>query len=248
MRRKSSKKKKIKIWVGAMISVLLSTILFLYFVGNKVWPIIVSYAKMDVENLMIEVIHQSVQKKALEGIDLEQIYITEKNNDGTITMVDFNTNMINQLLSKTNEIVQTNLSYITSGNIEKLKESNIELDETLLKNVKKKRVTQIPIGVIFANSLLSNLGPSIPVAVNFVGNVESNINYQMKSYGINNVMMETSIHISVTLNLILPLPPQQQVKVTLDVPLSVKMIQGKVPEYYHNGYQQQSPLSILPLE
>ena len=45
-------------------------------------------------------------------------------------------------------------------------------------------------GIITNNALLSNLGPKVPVKINLVGNVISNVGTKVENYGINSIMVE----------------------------------------------------------
>ena len=92
----------------------------------------------------------------------------------------------------------------------------------------------VPSGIIFNNTLLSNIGPKIPIKLKLVGNVTSGIVNEVKEYGINNSLITISMEISVELKVILPLTTDY-INITNYIPLAIKLIQGKVPVYYGNG-------------
>ena len=51
------------------------------------------------------------------------------------------------------------------------------------------------------------------------------------SYGINNSLIEVNIKINTTIRMILPTTSKKH-KISVVVPLTVKIIQGPIPEYY----------------
>ena len=89
----------------------------------------------------------------------------------------------------------------------------------------------VPSGIIFTNSILSNIGPKIPINLKIIGNVTSGIKADVKEYGINNSLITISVEVCVELMVILPLS-SDYVSITNYVPIAIKLVQGKVPEIY----------------
>jgi sporulation protein YunB len=102
-------------------------------------------------------------------------------------------------------------------------------------------------GAVFGNSFLANLGPQIPIRFNLVGNIKSNLKSSITNYGINNALIETVIHLALSVKIILPISAKE-VTIESDIPISMKMITGKVPQVYMNGYNQTSPILTLPVQ
>ena len=100
---------------------------------------------------------------------------------------------------------------------------------------------------MFGNSLFANLGPVIPVKLSFLGQVTTHLNTKVESYGINNAYLELYVHIEVVERITMPTMTEEQ-KVKLDIPLTMKIIQGKVPTYYQGGLKENSQLFTLPID
>lgn len=65
---------------------------------------------------------------------------------------------------------------------------------------------------------------------------------EVKTYGINNALLE--ILLKVTVNMYVGLPfKSEEVTVTVSSPLVLKMITGDIPQYYYIGSSLTSPLS-----
>ena len=123
----------------------------------------------------------------------------------------------------------------------------MDLPEDRIADLKKGIITKIPLGVITGNSLLSNLGPTIPIRLHYVGDVNSNITTEITPYGINNAMVKIGVNLQVTAQIILPFSTEKMA-LECDIPLSIKMIQGSVPNYYGSGLVKGSSLYSIPLE
>ena len=94
-----------------------------------------------------------------------------------------------------------------------------------------KKYFQVPSGIAFNNTFFNSLGPLIPIKLKIIGNVTSGLETEIKEYGINNSLITVSVEVKVELMVILPLSTDY-VSITNYVPIAVKLIHGKVPEYY----------------
>ena len=79
--------------------------------------------------------------------------------------------------------------------------------------------------------MLNNLGPRIPIGMELVSSINSNLETKVSEYGINNSLIEISVKINTTIRMILP-TSSKKINVSVIVPLTIKIIQGSIPEYY----------------
>lgn len=232
-------KKRLLLW-SILIAVVV-TFLFVHFLGQRVYPTLVDYAEVKTKQIASTVINETINNDITSTFRDTNLFEITKNGDGEIQTLDFNSFAVNNVLKEVNSLVKAQLQSLEEGNVsQKLTSTNIFNDLPLTK-LKKGIVCEIPLGIVTGNTLLSNLGPRFPVRLSFSGNVLSNINTKVNSYGINTVMVEVNIHVEVTEQMILPLM-SKEVPIELDIPLVIKMVQGKVPDYYQNGFMQNSAL------
>ena len=81
--------------------------------------------------------------------------------------------IINKFLNKTTKVVSENLKNVETGNIDGI--SFINNEDYDIKKLKNGVISEIPLGIITNNVLLSNLGPKVPVKINLIGNVVSSV-------------------------------------------------------------------------
>ena len=128
---------------------------------------------------------------------------------------------------------------------------NLDLPNSnyLSSNQKLKRgiIFEIPSGLIFNNAFFNNLGPKIPVRLNLVGDVISEVRTNVTNYGINNALIEIKINLKLTEQVILPIATNK-IEIDLSVPIALKIIQGTVPNYYLNGLSGSSSVVAIPIE
>ncbi|MFV0275138.1 MAG: sporulation protein YunB [Bacilli bacterium] len=244
-------KRKRKINKSSLVTLLLISFVFCLmllfsYINNRITPILLQYAELETNRLASLVISKAITKELANNMDIDKLFVIIKNNDGEIISIDFNTTIVNKILATSNNLVQLNLRSIENGNIE-----NLELPEELYltnstKNLKKGIIYEVPMGVVFNNTLLNNLGPKIPVKLNLIGTVDSNIKTNLREYGVNNAMIEVYVSVKVIEKVNLPFSTKKVV-VETDIPVAIKLVQGKVPAYYNSNKSTQSPIYSLPI-
>lgn len=210
-------------------------------------PPLTKYAKNEASKVTNIVVSRTIEKIVNENLNMEDLYIINKNSNNSINMVDFNTVTVNKLLTKVITTVQNNLQNIEQGNLDKISINELGLENYNKNNLEKGIIYRIPTGIIFDNTLLSNLGPTIPVKISLIGDISGNVSTKVTNYGINNALLETSINIEINQLVVLPIVTKEM-KITSSVPIAMKLIQGTVPDYYFNGIDRNSNTITLPTE
>lgn len=229
-----------------IIFLLLIMIFFSFrFINKKVSPIFIDYAQMELSKLSNIIINKAVSKQMVENASIEDLFIITRENSGEIRTIDFNTVVVNKFLSTTTNSIQLSLKQIEEGNIDLLELPDDVLISYDKDKLKKGIIYQIPSGVILGNSLFSNLGPKIPVKFSLIGQINSTIKTKITNYGINNAMIEVNMHIRIEEMAILPFV-SKRVVVENSIPISIKMIEGSIPNYYFNGMDRESTSFALP--
>ena len=243
---RSHKKMKISTKISiTIILILISTCLLINYSGKKFLPVIMNQAKIDCKKMAIVTIKNSLNDDVLKILD-DDMYNVIQNKDGEIQTIDFNPVIVNKFLSSTTSIVSNNLKKIEKGEINDI--SFINSEEYTIKNLKNGVISEIPMGIITNNVLLSNLGPKIPVKINLIGNVVSSVETKVRNYGINSALIEIYANIEVTEEVIIPFQTER-IKITNNIPVAIKIINGSVPDYYSDGkLNSSSNILSLPIE
>lgn len=215
---------------------------------NKAFtPIILETAELEINKFSTIVVNKAISQVLEDKINTDKLFFTVTDDKGNIQTIDFNPTIVNQVLNIATTVVQDNLKLLEQGNLDNIGIYDMNLDKSRLNKMKKGIITEIPIGVIFNNSILSNIGPKIPIRLHYLGDVNSNIKTKIKSYGINNAFVEVGIHLEMTAQIVLPFLTEKM-RLDCDIPLAIKMIQGNIPNYYGSGLVKDSSLYSLPFE
>ena len=234
MKKMNLKKKRKKGNFIVIIIVLIFIGIWVTFkiINDKITPVFLDYATLQAGKIATFIINQAVNKEITDELNIDELFITSKDADGKINSVDFNPKTVNRMLNLITSKVNEYLDALENGNISELNINNNLLSDD--SKLKKGIIFEIPSGLVFNNVLLSNIGPKIPVKLNLVGDITSNISTSVTDYGINNALIEIIVNIKVYEQVILPYT-SKQIEVEIDIPIAIKLLQGETPSYYYNG-------------
>lgn len=168
-KRRSNKKRILNIITLLFILIIIAIIYVFRIFNEKALPQLISYSEIETKKIVITLIDNTVNEEISNNIDMDDLFITTKDNEGNIKSIDFNSSEVNKLLVDATKAVEQNLKYLETGEIEKLNLSNnINYDKEKFKNG---IIYELPSGIIFNNVILNNIFPKIPVKMNLIGNI-----------------------------------------------------------------------------
>ena len=178
------------------------------------------------ESQVRKVVTMIINSACDESKIYDDLYENNKDSNDEIKMITYNSFEVTKLINQVTSNVETKIRQIENGEINYYG-YNDELGGI---------IAEIPIGVIFGNTMLSNIGPKIKVRLNMLGDIVSNIETEVKPYGINNAYVELRIFLEVTARIVLPFA-SEKVVISNVIPLSMNIVQGSIPEAYISSFK-----------
>lgn len=229
---------KFNIFISIIIGCFIISTFLLKIFSNNILPIFMEYSVSKIRNISINLINKAVSSELANLKSIDDMIVITKNSDDEIQMIDFDSTTVNKVLTSVTSNILHNLKNADTF-------SNVFEGES--HKYSKGIFYEVPVGVVSNNIFLSNLGPKIPVKLNMIGDVFTNINTEVKEYGINNALVKISIDVSVNEKVIIPFI-SKTVNVSVSVPISLKLIQGNIPIYYGNGFSKNSNILSTPIQ
>lgn len=229
---------KFNIFITVIIICFFISLFVLNVFSNTVLPVFMDYTVSKMKNASTTLIKNAISSELANLKSIDEMIIVTKGSDNEIQMIDFNSVIVNRVLTSITDKLLSNLKGI---------ETDTTLFDSDIYKYSNGIVYDIPLGVVSNNIFLSNLGPKIPVKLNMVGDVSTNINTEIKEYGINNALVKISIDVSLNEKIVIPFI-SKTVNVSASVPISLKLIQGNIPIYYGNGFSRNSNILSTPIE
>ena len=214
------------------------TILNLFFINNATQERIKDYSYMIATKVTKQIVTTAYNSKSYH-VDNNKLYeIIYGSNDDIKTIV-YNSSEVNKFLDAVTENVYDMFNNLEYGDL-----SKINIRENIVVNDKKNFtkdgiVIMIPSGIVSNNYLFANLGPRIPVKISLTGEFESCISTKVEEYGLNNALISIYINIKATEQITMPFITEK-VEIENQIPLSIYVVNGKIPEYYINGFDRTS--------
>lgn len=230
--KRSKKYKKLNLFTILLIFLIISIIYLLNIFNERALPIFVNYSNIEVERIATLIINTALIDEIATHTTINDLFIIKEDSNGNIISMDIDSSKANKLLFYTNSVLEKNLNYLQTGQIDKLNIGNIGIE-----NNDKGVIYKLPSGIIFNNIFLNNLLPKIPVKLNLVGTVFSKFSTDVESFGINNAIIKVNIDVSTELKVILPFT-SSNIKLSTSVPIIIKVIEGEVPSYYFDEIVQ----------
>ena len=214
---------KKRLYIISITMVFALTIFFLQIYNEKSSSKITDYAYHIVNKYIYELVSSYFNSDIIAENDWNEIIKTEQNNEGEILLVDFDLKQANRLNAQITKMLDNSLNHISS------EVYTLPNDVTITPN----RGLQFNIPFFFASnwSLLTNLGPKIPVKSEVIGSVKTNIKTNVKNYGINNALVEIYAITTIKVNIITP-GLTKEYTLDYDILLDSKLVEGRVPYLY----------------
>lgn len=214
-----------------VIFLILVSFFFIDFIGKIFSSKLLKYAEAEVSRIAKYVVNYAVTTKNIKELEFNELFIVNKNSKEEIQMVDFDPVVVNNVLNSITETVIAHFKAIEEGNLDTIDLSNSFILNVDINKLKRGIVAEIPIGVITGNSLLANLGPKLPVKLSILGEIESQLETEVKYYGINNALITVYVNIKVSEQIYMPVVTGK-IEITQKIPIAIKLIQGIVPDTY----------------
>ena len=155
-----------------VISLILSFFVIDYF-ARKVDEILLPMAESKTRKVITMIINAACDEEEIS----DNLYVINKDSNDEIKMITYNSFEVTKLINQVTSNIEKMISDIENNRMDYY--GNIDIGEGGV-------IAEIPFGVIFGNSLLSNIGPKIKLRLNLLGDITSNIETEVKPYGINN--------------------------------------------------------------
>lgn len=224
-------KKKRNILILTVVFIILASLFFIDFIGKIFSKELLKYAEAEVSRIAKYVVNYAVTTINIKELEFDELFIVNKNSKEEIQTVDFDPVVVNNVLNSITETVITHFKAIEQGDLDTIDLSNSFLLNVDINKLKQGVVAQIPIGVITGNSLLANLGPKLPVKLSILGEIESQLETEVKYYGINNAMITVYVNIKVSEQIYMPVVTGK-IEISQKIPIAIKLMQGIVPDTY----------------
>ena len=206
-----------------ILFVFIGSALFIFFIDRKLKPIIIPYVNSEVERLTTNIVNNALKNMFSQKNISDNILVYEGNN------YSYNTIFMNELANKASSFFYDEIMKLENGEID---------DYFISKRIKNGKFNKIKKGIIcdisFASlresAIFANIGPSFPIKLLFLGDINTDYDFEVSEYGINNVLIKVFFVVKVREQVSMPFNSKKS-EIVVRRLISMNIINGKVPEF-----------------
>lgn len=187
-----------------------------------------------IENVVIKNVNKNVYNSIffIFGSDelgdesLLNVIDLKMNKNDEVVSIDYKMNIAYDILSKSmtdlyNDIVNLNMDSLYKSGIN--------------------NVYYLPMGLMYNNVLMDNLGFKIPCKIDFISDIDMGFKTKVKDYGVNNLLIELYIVIDVK-NFIMSPSTYKEFGEKYEILVASKVVMGRIPLYYGDTIEKSSSI------
>lgn len=251
IRYRARKPSQSRLFVIAFLFFTIAMVASILIVNEGIKPVLLAYSETRVKQIANQAMGIAVSKKISEDIKTEDLIQVEVDENGNVEHYIFNAVVENRVQRNVQYRVENFMMLLEQGERPETGppvevEMDLEPDERELINELRDKglLIEVPIGQALGIPVLANLGPKIPVNLEAIGDVGTEVTSRLDQTGINGAYIHVNVHIEVEVRVVIPFA-SEPVKIEQEIPITKVFHPGEVPHYYHNG-KGDSDLS-LPL-
>ncbi len=205
-------------------------------VDKGITPVLMRIAIPKTEEFATRTINAAV--KSTENISFDDLMDVQMDNNGNVAIMGWNSTAVNRALRIATNKAEYFLYGMNKG--ETLDTDDPELDPIEYGDTpgelanQDPTVVEIPIGQATGVTILSNLGPKIPVHFEIVGSIQSDVTYETREIGLNGALIQIFIPVTVNVQIVVPFTTETTT-ISTRVYVDSRVIMGDVPEFYNRG-------------
>lgn len=232
IRTKNNKNTNIFIIVVFFL-IIINAILLLKIYGNKTTSSAKELVNQKIDKVLYQFFNELITNDIINKENVNDILLITKNNKDEIITVNYDLEKTYKILTDVTNKLSVAVNDLEYGKID------VKLYDKYLENGKNGLIINIPFFLNSNNIFINNIGPRIPVLINFNENLLTNIKTNVKNYGFNNALLEIYITVEMQKLIITPMVKEQE-KFNYNILIAALVVNGSVPNFYGGNYQANS--------
>lgn len=221
MKLKRCKEKKVGKYftrgILAIIVSLITALIIINYVSKLASKILLPMAEAETKRYVSKIINEATEEITFDG----KLFTINRDNDNEIKMITYNSLEATKLINDITERIEQEFYRLENHD-------NDSINEIV--------VSEVPFGALFGNKLIGNIGPKIKIKIKIIGDALSELETEVKPYGINNALVEVRVNLDVTARVVTPFV-SREIKVNNKIPISINIVSGNVPDAYISSYK-----------
>lgn len=179
--------------------------IFIYALDKIIVPTVMAVADAEMRAKSMEIIYTAILNEYSKEFNYDDVIHIEKDSQGNIAMLKADTLKMNKIAADVALSSQKELKKLGSIGI------------------------KVPMGYIFQNNILAQLGPRVSINMEPIGYIETKYHSDFESAGINQTRHKIYVEVRGKIKVIIP-TKNDEIEVKAEVPIAETIIVGKIPD------------------
>lgn len=214
-------------------------LLFNYY-SKSVTPSVTTLVNQKIDKILYQFFSDLITDEVINKKSVNDILEINKNSKDEIISVNYNLEKSYKILTDVSSILKTGIYNLENGKI------GVITYDKYLSCGKNGLILYVPFFLGSNKVFLNNLGPKIPVLINFNESLLTNLKTKVTNYGFNNALLEIYITVEMHKLIISPMSEKTE-KFYYDVLISALVVNGSVPKFYGETYETNKGILDIPL-
>ena len=212
----------------------LSVFMSIVVIDRGIKPILMEIAKEKTNELATRAINRAV--RFTEEYDFSDITNIVYDHNGKVAAYSPNSEALSEITRNATQRIEDFFHRLNRGEpILYDEEEAFEYTEGVSERIHKDpTLIEIPLGQVTGNTVLANLGPKIPINLEVIGTVRTNISREQVEFGINGVWISFYLNVEADVQVIIPFT-SDVTTVTAQIYIDGGALMGEVPDFYGGG-------------
>ena len=213
--------------------IVLFSIILVNLYGKKTTKYSEVLVNQKIDKVLYQFFNELITNDIINKESVNDILEITKDNKGEILAVNYDLEKTYKILTDVSSILTKSINDFEHGKID------VKLYDKYLESGKNGLVLYIPFFLSSDNVFINNVGPKMPVLINFNENILTNIKTKVTNYGFNNALLEIYITVEMQKLIITPIIKDEE-KFNYDILVAALVVNGSVPNFYGGNYEATS--------
>lgn len=210
--------------LAIIIAICWGTWNLLGFMYGNLYSVVMNFASNQAVNIATAAISEGILRSEM-GAEDPRNFITPLEDGSPLV----NNMLINNYLANISREIVDIMQHVQQGDL-----SPLGLESFQGESDRSGVLFEIPWAAAFNLTLFHDVGPRFPVRANMMGNVQTDVEIQIESYGINQAVMIINLLVRTDLQVALPFRSQIE-PVEMTLPIVTTHLRGDIPQFYWNS-------------
>lgn len=197
--KKNNKNTIVKLLIIVFFCIFINALILFNVYSRKMSDSVVILVNEKLDKVLYQFFNELITDEIINNNTVNELLKITKNNKDEILTVNYDIEKTYSILTKVSNVLKNSINNLENGQID------VTMYDKYLESHHNGLLLNVPFYLKSNNIFLNNLGPKIPVLINFNETLLTNVKTKVTNYGVNNALLEIYITVELKKLIITPI-------------------------------------------